>query len=198
MRILISPLYGFSSIITCVTKIGIDKLVLLVDDKIKEKQKESLDMINKTFEHVLEIETVKINMYDVTRIAETVVTILDGFSDKDTIYLDVTSGRKTIAFGVLFGAFTRINRIKKIVYVTEETKQIVTLPKLSYQLSESQRKVIDYIHKNQIISMDDFANKIGVSKPMLYKNIKDLKERNILYESETGLKLTDTGRIVSL
>lgn len=198
VKILLATLYSFEPIIAASTKIGADRLILLVDYKPDKTQQKSIDLINDSLGSVLKIDTVNTDVYDIVEVSKETVEIIDSLSDTDEIYVDITAGRKTKALGLLFGAYARISRIKRIMYVKEENKQLVYLPKLSYQITPAQYKIIEYINKNKISSMAEFSENVGVSKAMLYKHVKELKDMDILEETPEGLKLTDYGRIVIL
>ena len=194
-KILIATLYVFEPVIAAATKISAERLYLLIDKEPDKKQKESLEVIKKSLGTVLEIKTVETDVYDIVEVAKESVRIIDLLSDKDEIFIDITAGRKTKALGLLFGAYARSNRIKRIMYVKEENKQVVNLPKLSYSITGGQQKIIEFLAKHQVNSMTEFAEKVDVSKAMLYKHIKELKDMDILEETGDGLKLTDYGRI---
>ncbi|WP_171816591.1 CRISPR-associated CARF protein Csa3 [Methanococcus maripaludis] len=198
VKILLATLYSFEPIIAASTKIGADRLILLVDYKPDKTQQKSIDLINDSLGSVLKIDTFNTDVYDIVEVSKETVEIIDSLSDTDEIYVDITAGRKTKALGLLFGAYARISRIKRIMYVKEENKQLVYLPKLSYQITPAQYKIIEYINKNKISSMAEFSENVGVSKAMLYKHVKELKDMDILEETPEGLKLTDYGRIVIL
>jgi len=119
-KILIATLYVFEPIIASSTKISADRLILLIDKQPDEKQQKSLDIIKQSLGSVLEIKTVKTDVYDIVEVARESVKIIDLLSDKDEIYIDITAGRKTKALGLLFGAYARSTRIKRIMYVKEE------------------------------------------------------------------------------
>ena len=197
-KILIATLYSFESVIAASTKIGADRLILLIDHEPDKTQQNSIDLISNSLGSVLKIDTVKTDVYDIVEVSKETVEIIDSLSDTDEIYIDITAGRKTKALGLLFGAYARISSIKRIMYVKEENKQIIYLPKLSYQITPAQQKIIEYINKNKISSMAEFSENVGVSKAMLYKHVKELKDMDILEETPDGLKLTDYGRIVIL
>ena len=196
VRVLIATTYRFEPVMASTTKVSADRLILLIDKKPDDKQKKSVDLIKKSLGSVLEIKTIGIDVYDIVAIAKKSIEIIDLLSDKDEIYIDITSGRKTQAFGLLFGAYARNDRIKKIMYVKEEDKKIITLPKLSYSLTSGQKRIVEYISKNNIESMTDFSEEVEVSRGMLYKHIKELKEMDIIEETPEGIQLTDYGQIV--
>lgn len=196
--VLIATLYAFEPIIASATKISADRLFLLVDTEPDEKQLKSIGIIEQSLGSVLEIKKVATDVYDIVEVARETVRIIDLLSDKDSIFIDVTAGRKTKALGLLFGAYARSDRIKRIMYVCEETKHIVNLPKLSYSITSAQQRIIEYLIKNEVKSMNDFSDNVDVSRAMLYKHIKELKMMDILEETLEGFRLTDFGRIVVL
>ena len=197
-KILIATLYAFEPIIASATKISADRLFLLIDNEPDEKQLNSINIIEQSLGSVLEIKKIATDVYDILKVAEESVKIIDLLSDKDEIYIDITAGRKTKALGLLFGSYARSDRIKRIMYVKQETKQIVTLPKLSYSITPGQLKIIDFLIRNEVKTMNEFSEKIDVSRAMLYKHIKELKSMDILEETSEGIKLTEYGRIVVL
>ena len=197
-KILIATLYIFEPVIAAATKISADRLILLIDHEPDETQQKSLDIIKQSLGSVLEIKTVETDVYDIVEVAKETVKIIDLLSDKDEIYIDITAGRKTKALGLLFGAYARSDRIRRIMYVREENKQVVNLPKLSYSITPGQHKIIEFLLKNEVRSMSEFAEKVDVSKAMLYKHIKELKDMDVIEDTTEGFKLTDYGRIVVL
>jgi len=196
--ILIATLYIFEPVIAAATKISADRLILLIDHEPDETQQKSFDIIKQSLGSVLEIKTVETDVYDIVEVAKETVKIIDLLSDEDEIYIDVTAGRKTKALGLLFGAYARSDRISRIMYIKEENKQVVSLPKLSYSITPGQHKIIEFLLKNEVRSMSEFAEKVDVSKAMLYKHIKELKDMDVIEDTTEGFKLTDYGRIVVL
>ncbi len=197
-KILLATIYVFEPIIASATKVGADRLILFVDKEPDERQQKSLDVIKQSLGTVLEIKTVATDVYDIVDVAREAVKVIDLLSDRDEIYIDVTAGRKTKALGLLFGAYARINRVKRIMYVKEEDKSIVSLPRLSYSITPGQHKIITYLLNHEVKSMSQFAQKIEVSQAMLYKHIRELKDMDIIEEAKDGLKVTVYGRIVVL
>ena len=197
-KVLIATLYIFEPIVAAVTKISAERLILLIDKEPDEKQSKSLEVVKQTLGSVIEIKTIKTDVYDIVEVAREAVKIIDLLSDKDEIYIDITAGRKTKSLGLLFGSYARCSRIKKIMYIKKENKQIVYLPRLSYSITPAQHKIIEFLLNKKVTSMADFSDKVEVSKAMLYKHIKELKDMDIIEETPDGLTLTDYGRIVVL
>ncbi len=197
-KVLIATLYIFEPIVAAVTKISAERLILLIDKEPDEKQSKSLEIVKQTLGSVIEIKTIKTDVYDIVEVAREAVKIIDLLSDKDEIYIDITAGRKTKSLGLLFGSYARSSRIKKIMYIKEENKQIVYLPRLSYSITPAQHKILEFLLNRKVTTMADFSDKVEVSKAMLYKHIKELKDMDVIEETPDGLTLTDYGKIVVL
>ena len=199
-KILIASLWTPEPVLKCITKFGADKLYVLVDKDDKPEQKTALNLIKESIGKVILITVVKIDQYDIIDVASKTVKIIDTETDqKDKIYIDITAGRKPIAMGLLFASYTRTNRINTVAYVTEENKDVISLPKLSFKLTESQRKILEYLEKNnKFISYSKFAEHLKISRAMLYNNIKELSDTNLIYQDDEGIKLSDAGKIAIL
>jgi len=197
-KVLIATLFHADPVLLATNRLGPDKLILLVDEKPTEEQVKSLKLIKGSLGRVISVEEVKTEVYDIVAVAEKCVEIIDSQSKYDILYVNVTSGRKTKAMGLLYAAYTRINRIKKIAYNPEEDKtSVVYLPKLSFKLTENQKKILEIIGKKTFKTPAELAGKVKMSRAMLYRNIDELKDLGYL-ETEEGIRLTDAGRIARL
>ncbi len=199
-KVLIATVYSaVDPVMLTATKLGIDRLIMVIDNKPDATQKKSFELIKKALGNVIEIKTIKTEVYDIVKIAEEIVKAIDLLSDKDQIFVNITASRKTQALGLLYAAYTRINRIKQIVYVIENQNKLVYLPKLSYNLNNSQRTILEHIDKYKVRSHSDFSEKLKISRGMLYRTITELQDLGlIIQDEEEGFKLTDAGRIAIL
>ena len=200
-KILIATLYSPDPVLLAANRLGPDKLILLVDKNPNEEQDKSFKLIKESLGRVVEVERVETEVYDIVKIAEKSVEVIDSQPKNDEIFINITSGRKTKALGLLFAAYARNSRVKKIAYNPEEDRTaVVWLPKLAFKLTDSQRKVLDILDKedNTNISLKELAEKIGISRSMLYRNIEELKDMGYINSTEGNLKLTDAGRIARL
>ena len=197
-KVLIATLYSAEPVMLATTKLGPDKLILLIDQEPTEKQKKSLELIKNSLGKVLDIESVKTHVYDIVEVARKGVGIIDK-QDKDTkIYVNITSGRKTKAIGLLFAAYARHDRIKKIAYNPQEDKsRVIYLPRLSFKLTESQKRVLEKIEDGNYKSIADLAKKIDLSTAMLYRAIDELRDMDLVIIEE-DISLTDAGKIAKL
>ena len=199
--VLISTVYGPDPVLLACTKVSPNKLVLLVNDESDKTTKASLDLIKKSIGRVIDVEVVKIPQYDVLKIAETMVKIIDKIPISDHIMVNITSGRKTQSMGVLFGAYARKDQVKKIAYYPDgdEKGNVVYLPVLSMKLSDSQEKILGSIENNKIQSYKSISESTGLSSAMVYRAIDELMTEGLIEKTqEEGIVLTDAGKIMRL
>ena len=107
--------------------------------------------------------------------------------------INVSGGRKPQAFGALFGAYTRSDMVKRIVYVTEEDNFIIDFPILSFNISDTKKIILEHI-KSGVRSVQDIARGVGISKGMAYNHLRELKAMGYI-TGEDGYSITDAGKI---
>lgn len=199
MKVLIATLYNPDPVLLACTRLGPDRLILLIDDEPDAKQKDALALIKNSLGRVLDIKEVRIPKYDIVPIAKEVVRVIEMQPRDDEIYFNITAGRKTQSIGVLFGAYARSKFIKKIAYNPEEDKNsIVYLPILSFKLNDSQQTILDNIDKKRIMTYADLARETGLSNAMAYRSIDELKSMDFVEITDNGFQLTDAGKIARL
>ena len=199
-KVLIATLYSPDPVLLAANRLGADRLILLIDEEPNKEQQQNYKLIEESLGRVIDVKQVKTKVYDIVGIAEKCVEIIDMHPKNDEIYINVTSGRKTKALGLLFASYARCNRVNKIAYNPEEDKTaVVWLPKLAFKLNESQRTILYNIDKKdyQHLSYADLAEKIGLSKAMLYRSIDELRDMGYI-TTENGLQITDAGKIARL
>lgn len=199
-KVLIATLYSPDPVLLAANRLGPDRLILLIDQKPDKDQEKSYKLIQESLGRVVDVKKVKTEVYDIVKVAEKGVEIIDMQPKDDEIFVNVTSGRKTKALGLLFAAYARNDRVKKIAYNPEEDKNsVIYLPKLAFKLTESQKKVLETLVEKDYskMSLTDLADKIGISRAMLYRNVDELREMGYV-STEDGLILTDAGRIARL
>lgn len=197
-KVLIATLYTVDPVMLSVTKVGPDRLILLVDKESDKKQTESLDLIKKSLGSVLDIKVVKVELYEIVSVASKCVEIIDMQPSSDKIFVNITSGRKPQAVGLLFSCYARHERVSKIMYLPEEKgRDVVYLPKLSFRLTETQKRLLELLEKKTYNSISELAKVVDMSQGMLYRNIDELKDMDLI-SVEDGIKLTDAGRIARL
>jgi CRISPR-associated protein Csa3 len=197
-KVLIATLFNPEPVLLATTRLGPEKIILLVSKETTKEQEASVKLIQDSLGKVIDVKVVKIELYDIAEVAKEVVKIIDVENSESEIYVNITSGRKTQAIGLLFAAYARHERVKKIAYNPEEDKSsIVYLPRLSFKLSEGQKKILDELGKKKYESISDLATKLDQSTAMLYRNIDELKDMDLV-SAENGIELTDAGKIARL
>jgi len=197
-KVLIATLWNPDAVLLASHRLGPDRLFLLTDKTPEKKQQESFKLIKDSLGRVIDIKEVKTEVYDVVSVAEKCVELIDSQPKEDIIYVNITSGRKTKALGLLYAAYCRLNKVKKIAYNPEEDpKQVVYLPKLGFHLSESQKNILQAVDTVKYTSATELAEKLDMSRAMFYRAIEELRQLGYL-ETEEGYKLTDAGRIARL
>jgi len=199
-KVLIATLYSPDPVLIAANRLGPDRLILLTDIKADKEQEESFKLIKESLGRVVDVKQIKTEVYDIVKVAEKCVEIIDIQPKDDEIFINITSGRKTKALGLLFAAYARCSQVKKIAYNPEEDKTaVVWLPKLSFKLNESQKSVLNALAEKDYskISLTELADKIEISRAMLYRNIDELRDMGYV-STEDGLQLTDAGKIARL
>lgn len=197
-RVLVTTVHSPDFVVLLATKLSAERIYLIVDKKPDDVQEQSIADINKTFGKVLELKEKKVDSFDIVATAQSIVELIDVLPSKDEIYVNITSGRKTQAIAVLLAAYKRSDRIKKIFYVNPETKEIITMPLLSLDLTHSQQKILESIDDGKDVNFASLAEKLKLSRAIVYRGIKQLKDKGLLEGSDKGLRLTDAGKIARL
>ncbi|PIN84998.1 MAG: hypothetical protein COV47_04455 [Candidatus Diapherotrites archaeon CG11_big_fil_rev_8_21_14_0_20_37_9] len=193
---LITTIYLIESIVLAITKFSIDRVYLLSSDETDETQQKAIKQLKENYSKVLDIKEKKIPLYDIVKITEKCVELIDAIPSKDKIYINITPSRKTQAIGLLYSAYKRPKMIHKIFYISEEKNQIITLPLLEFLVTESQQQILENLKPNTNIT--ELAEKLHQSRAMLYRNIKELKEKGLIEDNPEGLTLTDAGKIARM
>jgi CRISPR locus-related DNA-binding protein len=181
-----------------VTKFGVDKLILLADIKGGKTQKDAVAKIKEAIGEVVKIELYQTEVYDIPKVAKKCIDLLDKQSEKDEIVVNVSSGRKTKMVGLLFACYLRPKLVKKIVYVIEETNEIITFPKMSLQINKNQRKVLERISRKDFKTIEQLSKKTKISRPMIYRHLDELMGMDLVEKTDEGYVMTDGGRILLL
>lgn len=198
MKVLIATLYNPEPVLLAANRLGPDRLILLIDKQPNKEQEAALNLISDSLGRVIDVKTVKTEVYDIVEIARKCTEIIDMQPKDDLIFVNITAGRKTKALGLLYAAFARNDRVRKIAYNPEEDKTaVVYLPKLSFKLTDSQKKALEIIDENPELSLADMAEKAKISRAMFYRNVDELRDMDLI-DTTDGLRLTDAGKIARL
>ncbi|MGV8172073.1 MAG: CRISPR-associated CARF protein Csa3 [Candidatus Woesearchaeota archaeon] len=197
-KVLIATIYTANPVMLAITKLSPDRVYLLVDEESDKEQQAAVKLIQSSLGQVIDIKTKKTKVYDIVDIATKCVELIDDLPNGDIVYVNITSGRKTKAIGLLLAAYARHDKVKKIAYNPEEDKStVVYLPRLSMKLTESQKQILCLIEKKKYASVQELAKDADMSTAMLYRAVGELEDMDMI-EAENGYKLTDAGKIARL
>ena len=133
-------------------------------------------------------------LYNHVRVAQDVSDLIEKEHARgNQIIINVSGGRKPQAFGALFGAYTRSDMVKRIVYVTEEDNFLIDFPILSFNISDTKKAILEQI-RSGVTSVSTIAVNVGISKGMAYNHLRELKSRGYI-TGEDGYFITDAGKI---
>ena len=193
---LLSTIYDSSAVVFAIKKFDIDKVILLTDTKPDDTQTKSVKSVREVFGSLVDVKEERVDVYNIVDITKKVVDIIDSISEKDLIFINITAGRKPQSLGVIFASYQRSRRINKVIYITEEKRDIIALPILSFDLTDSQLEILRNIEKMD--STNKLEKKLKIGRAMIYRNIKDLQIRGLIEKDGQGLKLTNAGEIAIL
>jgi CRISPR-associated protein Csa3 len=190
---LISTIYSIEPIMVCITQFSPKKVVLLREEDAPQAKIKVEQIITETVGNFIDIETKITSLYDVVRIAQDTVDVIENEkANNRKLFVNISGGRKPQALGALFGCYARHGDIERIVYVTEEDSQTIDLPILNFGLSRTKRMVLEELKKDGK-SVKNLAIKIGISRGMTYNHIRELREMGFI--SPDKLEITTAGEL---
>ena len=190
---LISTIYSIEPIMVCITQFSPKKVVLLREEDAPQAKLKVEEIISETVGNFIDIETKITSLYDVVRIAQDTVDVIENEkANNRKLFVNISGGRKPQALGALFGCYARHGDIERIVYVTEEDSQTIDLPILNFGLSPTKRMVLEELTHNGK-SVKNLAIRIGISRGMTYNHIRELREMGFI--SPDKLEITTAGKL---
>jgi CRISPR-associated protein Csa3 len=184
---LISTIYSIEPIMVCITQFSPKKVVLLREEDAPPAKIKVEQIITETVGNFIDIETKITSLYDVVRIAQDTVDVIENEkANNRKLFVNISGGRKPQALGALFGCYARHGDIERIVYVTEEDNQTIDLPILNFGLSHTKRMVLEELKKDGK-SVKNLAIKIGISRGMTYNHIRELREMGFISPDKLGI-----------
>ncbi len=190
---LISTIYSLEPVMACITQFSPDKIVLIREEDAPAKMKETERMLQETVGRVLEIEVKPTSIYNVVMVArDTAEIIEEEHAHGRNIVVNISGGRKPQALGALFGSYARHDMVEKIVYITEEDKNIIDLPILNFGISKTKRIILEELNDGEI-NVKNLSTKIGISRGMTYNHIRELREMGLI--DQKSLQITSAGEL---
>ncbi|AIS31961.1 MULTISPECIES: CRISPR-associated CARF protein Csa3 [Methanobacterium] len=190
---LISTIYSLEPVMACITQFSPDKIVLIREEDAPAKMKETERMLQETVGRVLEIEVKPTSIYNVVMVArDTAEIIEEEHAHGRNIVVNISGGRKPQALGALFGSYARHDMVEKIVYITEEDKNIIDLPILNFGISKTKRIILEELNDGEN-NVKNLSTKIGISRGMTYNHIRELREMGLI--DQKSLQITSAGEL---
>lgn len=197
-KVLIGTIYHHQGTINSVHHCGVNKVILMHQEEPDDTVTNSINFLNNHIGKFLSVEKKTFDSSSIVKIAEQAVKIIDSIPKETEIFIDISSGLKFHSMGLLFGAYARFNRIKKIVYVSEQPKKIVSIPKVEYSINDGQRNILNMIITKPGITTLDIVNNQELSQGIIYKYVKQLLDNNAIDKKGDKLYITDFGSILAL
>ena len=190
---LISTIYELEPVMFCITQFSPKKVILLSEEDAPPKKLEAERILKETIGKVITVESNPTSLYNVVKIANDTADIIDEeCAHGKRIIVNISGGRKPQALGALFGCYARHNDVERIVYVTEEDREIVDLPILNFGISATKRMILEELEKGET-SVKNLSVKVGISRGMTYNHIRELREMGFIAADK--LEITTAGEL---
>ena len=204
-RVMITSIFSARAIKLAITKLSPDKVICVVErgyDKLtgedSEKKRKAIDELKSGFGDILTIEILETEwLYNLYEITKDVINKIDELSKDYDIYIHISEGRKTLAFGLSFASYMRRKNIKGIYYVKTEDNELMKLPLFNFPVNISQKEILKYIGEGYD-NIEILITKTGKSRSIVYQYVKELLEDGYITNEEEKLGLADLGRIMIL
>lgn len=197
-RILFTTIYTSDAIKIAINKISnIDELIYLVEDSPPKEKVKAIEDLKKAFGNVIKITELKTSLYDIAKIMADVTKKIDQLAgNENEIFVHISEGRKTLAFGLLFAAYLRKEKIKAVYYVIKEKNELLPLPLLNLSINENKKAILRQI-MNGNEDKEKIGKKLALGKSIVYQYINELKQEGLV-TNEQGLRATELGRMMIL
>lgn len=187
------------SVMLCVMKKEIDNLVLILDNRSDPLQDEALKIIQSKVGDSAGVEIIKVDGTDALSVAQELVGAIDSFDKGDEICVNISSLKHTKTLGVIYGAYSRSDKVKEILYVNKEDRKIIKIPKLSLNLTKNQRKILLYFKHVQEGKQQATKKKVydhfKIDKSSFYYLVNMLRDKGLLESDNT---VTEMGEVALL
>lgn len=196
MNVLISSIYSLEPVMKGIRHVSPEKIVFIHEPDPGEELEKNMQLLRDTIGKVTEIEVEHTDLYDVVEAARTAVEIIEREAARgNTIYINISSGRKPLALGILFGAYARNTLVKEVDYSPEEELEVMSLPLLSFGLSDTKRRILELIEAG-MTDIPEIGEKTGISRGMAYNHVRELRDQGFIHEKE--MRLTTSGKLAIL
>ena len=188
-----------AGIVESIKRYPCDKLVLLTDGR---GIKGAVPKILKVAEALgIEIETIPVDPYDVLGIVDLIKAKILGQRNAPVI-LNATGGRKTMAIAAVLAGMVMGDKVKDIIYITEEEHKVISLPRLlnpNALLTEEKRRILRALkEKGEATAIELKADS---KMQAVWKHLRELEELSYVTATFNGrpkkFKLTPSGFLLA-
>lgn len=138
----------------------------------------------------IQFNVVYIKEFDVVDITRKINEIIR--SEKDnTIFVNVTEGRKTMSFAGLFAASLNKENVEGAFYLRQDNHELMQLPLIDFEISGTKMMILKEL-ENGNKKATEITKKIKVNRSLIYASIKDLIKNKYVTKD---WDITDSGRI---
>lgn len=195
VKTLISTLNNGASIPIAAHKLGVDKLIILVNNPISAADQLQIDKLKTKYEGIIELIIFPTSITNLKKVSEDVVNLIDSESKaKHYVYLHTCLTNIPQTFGIVYGGYVRVESIVGIYAVLEDAGEVIQLPSINMRIEGTKRKVMLEI-KSENKNAKRIAAKLRINPSMVYAHLKDLVNRGFLTKE---WDITDNGYIAVL
>ena len=202
MKVLINTLgFKHEAVVAGVKKIGADKQIVIYGQshgKIHEKVQSAITEIKREIPETNIIsQFIAVDHYEISSTTRQLQDIIrQEYAFGNTIYVNASGGRKTLAYSTQFACYLEHDKVTKLFYLTQEENKYIELPILKWYLSNSKRSIL-WFFQTGVEDVKEIAGKLGITTRMIYRNITELLQEGYLVKAGRGYELTQTGEILA-
>jgi len=176
-----------------------EKLILFADERGKKMAVPKI--LNATEILSIKTEVVTVDPYDI-------LGMVDLFKEKiaeqdDSVILNVTGGRKTMALAATLVGMVAGDKVKDVVYITEEEHKPVSLPRLlnpEALLTNEKRTILRMLAEKKEATAEDLQAGTKVKLQAIWKHLRELEQLGYIAASEgkpRRFELTPSGQLLA-
>ncbi len=177
-----------------------EKLVLFADERGKRmavpKILQATEILN------IKTEVVTVDPYDILGMVGLFKKKINEQSGSAVI-MNVTGGRKTMAIAATIVGMIAGDKIKDVIYITEEEHRPISLPRLlnpEALLTKEKKEIISLLADKQTATAEDLQTDTKVKLQAVWKHLRELEELGYVAASKgkpREFKLTPSGLLLA-
>jgi len=176
-----------------------EKLILFADKRGKKmavpKVLQAAEILN------IKTEVVTVDPYDILGM---VALVKEKVAEQEnSVIVNVTGGRKTMALAATLVGMVAGDKVKDVVYITEEEHKPVSLPRLlnpEALLTEEKRVVLRMLAKKKGATAEDLQAGTKVKLQAVWKHLRELERLGYITTSKgkpRRFQLTPSGQLLA-